>query len=227
MALTGSADLTARLWDLAPNTDSNGKELRRIENQQGSRISVFSADGKWIVTGGGARTLRVWSVATMKEVRRLDPPPGPVSSLNISRDGRIVFASCGEWGGAGLFDWASGKMLRTLETSAKSGAISNNGKLAVTISGTSIQVWDVATGQHYGGTERYIGPLTGVAFHPDGRRLVASSYNGKVCTFDLDTAEVMNCIEEAGEVHSMGLAPDGRTVATGGKDKIVRVWTVR
>ncbi len=65
--LSGSADKTARLWDLA-----TGKELRSFLGHTDEVLHVaFSQDGKQVFTNGKDQTVRLWDVATGKEVRIL------------------------------------------------------------------------------------------------------------------------------------------------------------
>ena len=57
--VTGSADKTARLWDLtAENPSANPRVL---SGHQGMISSVaISADSRWLVTGSADKTARVW-----------------------------------------------------------------------------------------------------------------------------------------------------------------------
>ena len=83
-ALSGSSDGTARLWEV-----DSGKELRVIDAQKGGRVwtVAFTADGKQAITGSGnlldrqPRTegyLRLWDLATGKEVRQFKGHDAPV-----------------------------------------------------------------------------------------------------------------------------------------------------
>jgi WD40 repeat protein len=51
-----------RLWDVA-----TGKEVRRFTGHEGSVNSVaVTPDGKYVVSGSGDKTVRVWELATGK-----------------------------------------------------------------------------------------------------------------------------------------------------------------
>ncbi|KIM32684.1 hypothetical protein M408DRAFT_326443 [Serendipita vermifera MAFF 305830] len=89
--------------------------------------------------------------------------------------------------------------------------------------------WDPKTG------ETVMGPMKGhtdwvhsVAFSPDGRLLVSSSYDETILVWDTETSEVV-----AGPLHghmswvlSVAFSPNGRQVVSGSSDCTIRVWAI-
>lgn len=115
-----------------------GAELRRFSAVDNSRLDsfpplsvsgyrvealAFSPDGQWLVSGGNESVLRVWDVATAKEIMRLDGHESyvgsGVSTVAFSPDGRGVF-TCGADGQAYLWSLRptlpAGKTLEALWT---------------------------------------------------------------------------------------------------------------
>jgi serine/threonine protein kinase len=78
----------------------DGLRLRRPDGSlldcrghQGPVLGVaFSADGQWLVSGGGDGSVRVWRVADGAEVHCLRGHAGAVRAVAFGPDGRVVFS---------------------------------------------------------------------------------------------------------------------------------------
>ena len=74
---------------------------------------AWSPDGKWLATGSGDNTAKVWDAATGRELRTLSGHKEGVTSVAWSPDGKRV--ATGSWDKtAKVWDAASGKELLTL-----------------------------------------------------------------------------------------------------------------
>ena len=96
--LSGSFDGTMRLWDLA-----TAKELKRFDGPGNFVESVrFMPDGKRAICSYGPQvaekiydedprcSLRLWDLESGKELRQFKGHDGPILSLAISADGRVL-----------------------------------------------------------------------------------------------------------------------------------------
>ncbi len=236
--LTGSDDDTARVWEVA-----TGKETRRLEGHSRNVQAVaFSPDGRQVLTGSDDETARVWDVATGKETRRLEGHSGPVTALAFTPDGRWALTGSNDHTSR-LWDVTTGREIRRLEGRSYGGitsvAISSDGLWAIEGSRSeTARLWEVATGKEVrlleGRSRGMRLEVTSVAFSPDGRWALTGSARNPLDPFgdagdptarvwDVATGkEIRQFIFEG--VNSLAFAPDGRTVLTGGRDKMAHLW---
>jgi len=146
-------DIKLQLWDV-----HTGKALGKLEGHKGMLWGggSFSADGKQLATlGFQDKTVRVWDVASRREVYQFQPGEQWVWRVVFSPDGRTLT-------GAGLslpirrWDMATGKELtpltnKVLEEKHESGvhavAYLPDGKTLITTDNFGkVFLWDVATG---------------------------------------------------------------------------------
>jgi WD40 repeat protein len=214
------------LWDL-----ETGRIERFLEGHSKDVLSVTCEGGR-IFTSGDDMTLREWDAATGREVRRWGPFEVETDSNAIDAlHGRVVLG-CDD-GVVRLFD---------LQTGAPAGEIAAHasGIKRVTTSPVSGDVLSAAYDQrvriwraddltelvelepHGGVWER------SMAFTPDGRQVLAGTFDGTVLQWDAATGELIHEIGETSpvrgnpcfnEVASMG----GEEVALVSDDGVVRV----
>src|SRR5262245_10201635 len=82
-------------------------------HQSSIETVAFSPDGKLIASGSIDRTIKLWDVATGRELRTLSGHSDHVNSVAFSPDGKSV--ASGSWDRTiKLWDVATGRQLRTL-----------------------------------------------------------------------------------------------------------------
>jgi hypothetical protein len=140
--------------------------------------AAFSTDGRFIVTGPGDKTARIWDAATGKEIRRLEGHGGSVLAAAFSTDGRFIVTGSRDTT-ARIWDAATGKEIRRLEghdDSVLAAAFSTDGRFIVTGSGDkTARIWDAATGKEIRRLEGHGGSVLAAAFSTDGRFIVTGS----------------------------------------------------
>ena len=113
-----SMDRLIRLWDVETGriirVFSGANEVFSWPNE----AVTFSPDGRWLASGGGAvmasggGAVRVWELATGREVRTLHPPT-PVLHVAFSPDGRWILTTS-EDTGTRVWDFQTGELMATL-----------------------------------------------------------------------------------------------------------------
>lgn len=246
-ALTGSADQTARLWDVA-----TGKEIRQFVEPKGYATAItdiaFSPDGRLVLTGGDDGMVLLWDVATGQRVRVLDwglfrGPSSCVRCVAYSPDGRYVLvgkvdgrvgmtSSC-----AVLWEASTGKELRRFEGYSKLNypfgviavAFSPDSRFillaAQSMDKEGLQLWEIATNSKvWESTEM----ASEVAFSPDGKLIAVPNYAGadlldsatgnKTRSFKLNKG-IPNFAS------GIAFSPDGRSLVNGVRGSAI-IWDV-
>lgn len=113
-------------------------------------------------------------------------------------------------------------------------AYSPDGKLLVAGSGSSVVFIDPAKGTPRGRIDDFDGAVTAVAFSPDGKLLAVASGRpavlGEVAFFEVGpdgtppAKSVRRITAHLDLVHQLAFSPDGKTLATCGYDRLVRLW---
>jgi len=214
LLVTGSSDQTVRVWDAEtghtlymlrgqPRVLAAHTIGQRPLAQPTSQPIIPHDPGWWLAAAGYDGLIHLWQGQghqTDGTHRVLHGARGPLYAVAISPDGRSV---------------AGGGYDRT------------------------IYLWDGASGQlrqtFHGHTNR----VYALVFHPDGKRLVSGSGDGTVRLWLLPEPAVSHNHIAAGlvidqpievlqadldVVHDLTFSPDGRLLARGGSDRLLRLW---
>ncbi|MGE3806662.1 MAG: protein kinase, partial [Gemmataceae bacterium] len=185
LALTGSRDGTARLWDALtgkPATSSSGV-LPVLKHDLPVWAIAFSPDGKTILTGTGSEDgtkgkICLWHTATAQPRGLPIDVEGMVQSVSLERSGRRFLVLAG--GQASLWNLP---------------ANSDRAELA--------------------GKLPHDSAVRAAQFRPDGAQVATAGADGKVRLWNTDTrAEVGGPLEHDGPVQLLDFSPDGQTLAT-------------
>ncbi|MBY0525232.1 MAG: hypothetical protein K2R98_17630 [Gemmataceae bacterium] len=205
--------------------------------KHGAPISavVFAPDGKTLASAGWDKAIRLFDVATSKEIRAFEGHEAEIECLAFSPDGK--FLASGAWDKTvRLWDVATGKEVRKIgehpdgifcvafSPDGETLASGNQDRMAQ--QGT-LHLWDVNTGKKVFTISGHALPVTAVAFSPDGQRLASGSVDKTAKLFEVATGKELARFEgHDGWVQAVAFAVDGKTLATGGADKTVRTWDI-
>jgi WD40 repeat protein len=236
-ALSGGLDAVLRLWDV-----ETGRVVREFRGHTEQIFSVaFSPDGRLAYsTSGGVykdgrwqdgtdSAVRVWDVATGREVRKLEGHKGIVWGVAVSRDGRGVL-TCGRDQNVILWDAAKGAEIRRLRGhTASVGCVAflPDGRRAVSSAlDRTIRMWDLDSGQETSTFRGNTDGLAWVAVSPDGKRMLSSDFTGyELRLWDLESRGLVHRITRGNTNPTRGsFTPDGRHAVWAGLDGAVRMY---
>jgi WD40 repeat protein/DNA-binding SARP family transcriptional activator len=211
LLVTGSSDQTVRVWDV-----ETGQPLYMLRGQP-----------------------RVLAAHTLGRL----PPTQP--ARHASEPGWLLAAAGYDqlihlWQGAGSQTDGTHQVLRGARGPLYAVAISPNGR---NVAGggydRTVYLWDRASGQlrqtYHGHTNR----VYTLVFHPDGQLLASGSGDGTVRLWALPVGEwssrrgaegvlsaqpVAVLQADLDVVHDLTFSPDGRLLARGGSDRLLRLW---
>ncbi|MBO0701132.1 MAG: WD40 repeat domain-containing protein, partial [Zavarzinella sp.] len=158
---------------------------------------AFSPDGKILASGSFDKTIKLWDVASGKEIRTLSGHTKQVVSLAFSPDGKRLASAANPFFGDA--EPAPGE----------------------------VKTWEVATGLELRVFEGFQAPVFAVTFSTDGVRLIAAGGTGEfggVRAWTTKTGRLgFDVALSEGPFYAVAYSPDGKSFAMGGAGKRIHV----
>lgn len=193
---------------------------------------AISPDGKLAATGSDDETVKLFSLATGKELRTLKANED-VYAVCFSPDGKFLAATdeiSDEDEGVVVWDIVGGNVVRKLvgvNEKIKTIAYSPDGKFLAAGAGKIIRVWDANTGQILLALTGHEDDIYSVAFSPDGKLIASGSDDDEIKIWNAENGKELKTLSgHSGDVSSVAFSPDGKSLASGSADDTVKLWNV-
>ena len=165
------------------------------------RNLTFTPDGKFIVSAGDDKVIRIWDWRLGKTIRTIRGQSGPgdegkIFAVALSPDGRWL--AVGGWLG---------------KSKNRSDCCGD------------IRIFDFPTGKLKALLKGHTSRVIALAFSPQGDRLVSGGRDSTAIIWDLESQSAIYRLRgHRDDVYSVGFTPDGSRVVTGSYDKTLRLW---
>jgi WD40 repeat protein len=217
------------------DTGERGTDL--VGHPEGVDFLAFSPDGKLLATCRRHGAIRLWDVATARQVRVLAPKEGKrVGCFAFSPDGKVL--ACGDDRlDISFWEASTGKYLgdmkfgegRGPDATAEGGVwefcFSPDGSTLAAVGKGGLYLWDVTR-------RRALTPFTDDDFYPvslsfsaDGKLLATKDYEGQVLLWEMVSGQQI--LRLKGAHTAIAFAPDVRLLAAASlTDLTILVWDV-
>jgi serine-threonine kinase receptor-associated protein len=219
VALTGSADYTAKLWNA-----STGDELRTFTHKRIVKTVDISKDSRRAVTGGQEKLIQVWDTEHGLCSVTLSGHQDVVKQVLWVNDNVIL--SGGADAVIRLWDLRSGSQTLTAFAKAPIASLelSKDGKTLTSAAGKEVTFWDphtfVPQKVHTLNFE-----LHTAALHPSASKFAVGGADFYAHIYDFATGEQLEVNKgHHGPIHCIRFAPDGETYSSGSEDGTIRIW---
>jgi WD40 repeat protein len=251
-ALSGSADQSARLWDV-----ETGKELQRYTSKGEPVTAVaFMPDGKHLLTGGSALlvdgnlelasgAVHLWDAESATEIRHSTQHDAMSTCVAFSKDCRRALIGSGKQREMRLMDIDTFQDLSTWGSDSLQHAVALSADGRKALAGTgylydraaeglkfdqkqTLQLRDLDSNYAPQNLEGHKLGVICLVFSSDDKYALSGSVDKTARLWDIATGQQLRVFEGHGErVLSVAFAPDGKRILTGSRDKTIRLWDVQ
>lgn len=228
------SDKLPAVWDV-----SSGRMLYQLRGHGGwVNLTLFSPDGRRLVTVSHDSTARIWDAATGRELRRLSGHNDDVVTAAFSPDSRLV-ATVGRGGDVRIWDAATGEQIRRIQAVTR--GMSATARVLFSPDGISLLVWagiemvpmlyDLRTGaplqelaERIDGRPFTTMTVTFATFSADGSR-VAIVNGDRVEIWDVTVGERIGVFPWNSQMSWVVFSPDGERIVTA-MEHTAALWDV-
>ncbi|MEH2377943.1 MAG: serine/threonine-protein kinase [Nostoc sp.] len=212
--------------------------VNTLQGHESSVLSVaISPDGKTIASSGGDSTIKLWNLATGKQISSLKGHSQQVNVVAISPDGKTLVSGSDD-NTIKIWNLATRRLIRTLQGHSDSvHALAISADSETLVSGSddnTIKIWDLATGEQIRTLLGHTFWVRSLAISPDGLILASGSFDKTIKIWNLTKGYSIRTLEGNSQtVTAVAISPDGKTLASASRDvydgqrlRTIKLWNL-
>lgn len=206
--------------------------LKQQSHMDSLNTLAYSPDGTRIITGADDGKIKIWDLSSGFHIATFTEHSSGVTSCCYSKKGNVLFTASLD-GSVRAWDMLRYRNFRTFTAptrlSFSSVAIDPSGEVvcASSLDSFDIHVWSVQTGQLLDQLSGHEGPISSLAFTPDGQTLVSGSWDYTIRLWSIfQRTQVSEPLQLQSEVLSVSVRPDSSQLAASTLDGQLTFWTI-
>jgi WD40 repeat protein len=220
--VASSSDKFTRTWNLTTTTPTVAPALNIPHASVVHAVSI-SANGGRVSTAAEDGVVRVWDVASGRELQRFSQHEGGVLSVALAADGKKL-VSGGADKTAQVASIAAEKLFVAGETKLGDAVFLSDGS-AVATSGSDkqVKIWD-ADGKPIRQLSGAAVELARLAIRGDGMQIAAADSEGRLFLWSATDGKLQQTIETGAVINDLCYSSDHQRIAAAGADNHLRVF---
>jgi WD40 repeat protein len=223
---SGSADNTARVWDMA---DAKFAEAARFAGHTMAVSAVaFNADGSQVLSGSADKSVKLWVVADAKEIMNFAGHTAPVVAVAMTTANAPISASADKT--VRFWNAADGKQARaiTVTEAISTMTISRDStRVAIALAGGTINTYQASDGAEQQTFAAHTAAVKSLAFSADGTRLISGGADNLGITWNVADGSLLEFVPVEAGLSAAAYGATADTILLASADGAIQQRTLR